>query len=123
MPHRAFEAADEVSEMKLFESDLDASPGSVAIDGQLSRADRLFAALDAIWMDDPAGGWITEVLGIHASRSEWWVQIAAQANSRHTVLLHLSSSVTIDDTIKTLRWWSLQPVTNRSHLVTVLSRL
>ena len=108
--------------MKLFESDVDATPSSVAVDGQLAPTDRLFAALDAIWIDDPTGDWITEVLGIHASRGEWWVQIAAQANSRHTVLLRLSGSVTIDDTIRTLRWWSLQPVTNRSQLVTVVPR-
>jgi hypothetical protein len=109
--------------MKLLESDVDATPSSIAADGQLAPTDRLFAALDAIWIDDPTGDWITEVLGIHTIRGEWWVQIAAQGNSRRSVLLHLSGSVTPDDTIATLRWWSLQPVASRSCLVTVVPRV
>jgi hypothetical protein len=50
-----------------------------------SRAHRLFAALDAIWIGDPTGDWITEVLGIHTIRGEWWMQIAAQGNSLRSV--------------------------------------
>jgi hypothetical protein len=109
--------------MKLFESDVDATPSSTAVCGQLALTNRLFAALDAIRIDDPGGDWITEVLGIHAIGGEWWVQIVAQGNSRCSVLLHLSGSVTADDTIATLRWWSLQSVTSRSGLVTVVPRL
>jgi hypothetical protein len=51
------------SVMKLFESDVDATPSSIAVDGQLALTDRLFAALDAIRIDRPRGDWITEVLG------------------------------------------------------------
>jgi len=109
--------------MKLSESDVAATPSSIAVDGQLTLTDRLFAALDAIRIDGPRGDWITEVLGIHTIRGEWWVQIVAQGNRRCSVLLHLPGSVTADDTINTLRWWSLQPVANRSPLVTVLPRL
>jgi hypothetical protein len=108
--------------MRLFGRDAGATPSSIAVDGQLSRADLLFAALDAIRIDDPTGDWITEVLGIHTIRGEWWVQIAEQENSGRSVLLVLSGSATIDDTIETLRWWSLQPVANRWRLVTVVPR-
>src|SRR5260221_12327548 len=110
------------TEMKLSESDVAATPSSIAVDGQLAPTDRLFAALDAIRIDGPRGDWITEVLGIHTIRGEWWVQIVAQGNSRCSVLLHLSGSVTADDTITTLRWWSLQPVASRSAPVTVVRR-
>jgi hypothetical protein len=106
--------------MKLFESGVDATPRSIAVDGRLSLSDRLFAALDTIRIEGPSGGWITEVLGIHTIHGERWVQIVARGNSRCSVLLRLSGAVTADDTIRTLRWWSLQPVASRSALVTVV---
>ncbi|HEV3063474.1 MAG TPA: hypothetical protein VGY48_34850 [Vicinamibacterales bacterium] len=83
--------------------DAEITPSSTAVDGDAARTDRLFMALDGIRIDDPAGGWITEVLGIHTIRGEWWVQIAAVGNGRRSVLLHFSGSVTTDDAIQTLR--------------------
>jgi hypothetical protein len=80
--------------MKLFESDVDGTPSSIAVDGQLALTDRLFAALDAIRIDGPRGDWITEVLGIHTIRGERWV-----------------------------RWWWRQEVASRSALVTVVPHL
>ena len=106
--------------MELCVSDVDTTPSSTAVNGQVALPARLFAALDGIWIDDPGGGWITEVLGIHTIHGERWVQIVARGNSRCSVLLRLSGSVTADDTIRTLRWWSLQPVASRSALVTVV---
>jgi hypothetical protein len=106
--------------MELFESDVDTRPSATAVNGQIELTERLFAALDGIRIDDPGGGWITEVLGIHAIRGEWWVQIAASGDDRRSVLLRLLGSVTIDDTIAALRWWSLQPLAKRSHPVTVV---
>ena len=108
--------------MELCVSDVDTTPSSPAVDGQVVLTARLFAALDGIRIDDPAGGWITEVLGIHTIRGEWWVQIAARGDSRRSVLLQLMGSVTTDDTVAALRWWSLQPLANRSRPVTVVPR-
>jgi hypothetical protein len=100
--------------------DVETIPSWAAVDGQLARTDHLFAALDGIRIEDPAGGWITEVLGIHTIGGDSWVQVAALGNRRRSVLLQLSGSVTTDETIETLRWWSLLPMANRSHLVTVV---
>lgn len=73
--------------MKPFRSDVVATPSSLGVDGQLALTDRLFAALDAIRIGGPRGDWITEVRGIHTIAGERWVQIAAQANARRTLLL------------------------------------
>jgi hypothetical protein len=108
--------------MELVVSDVDTTPSSAPVNGQVALTGRLFAALDGIRIDDPAGGWITEVLGIHTIRGEWWVQIAARGDYRRSVLLQLLGSVTPDDTVAALRWWSLQPLANRSRLVTVVPR-
>ena len=109
--------------MELCVSDVDTTPISPAVNGQVALTARLFAALDGIRIDDPAGGWITEVLGIHAIRGEWWVQIAARGDYRRSVLLQLLGLATTDDTVAALRWWSLQPFANRPRLVTVVPRL
>jgi hypothetical protein len=108
--------------MELLVSDVDTTPSSTAVNEQVATTARLFAKLDGILIDDPIGGWITEVLGIHTIRGARWVQIAAQGDDRHSVLLQLVGSVTTDDTIAALRWWSLQPPENRSRLVTVVPR-
>ena len=108
--------------MELCVSDVDSTPSSTAVNAQVVLTGRLFGALDGIRIDDPAGGWITEVLGIHTIRGERWVQIAARGDSRRSVLLQLLGSVTTDDTVAALRWWSLQPLANRSRLVTVVPR-
>ena len=108
--------------MELLVSDVDTTPSSTPVNGQVALTGRLFAALDGIRIDDPAGGWITNVLGIHTIRGAKWVQIAAQGDDRHSVLLQLVGWVTTDDTIAALRWWSLQPLANRSRLVTVVPR-
>ncbi len=79
--------------MELCVSDVDTTPSSPAVNGQVALTVRLFAALDGIRIDDPAGGWITEVLGIHTIRGEQQVQIAAQGYSRRSVLLQLLGSV------------------------------
>lgn len=108
--------------MELFVSDVDTAPSPLAVNRQIVVSGRLFAALDSIRIDDPDGGWITGVLGIHTIRGEWWVQIAARGDYRRSVLLQLLGSVTPDDTVAALRWWSLQPLANRSRLVTVVPR-
>ena len=109
--------------MELLVSDVDTTPSSTPVDGQVALTARLFAALDGIRIDDPAGGWwITEVLGIHTIRGEWWVQIAARGDYRRSVLVQLLGSATPDDTVAAIRWWSLQPLANRSRLVTVVPR-
>jgi hypothetical protein len=106
--------------MELCVSDGDTTARSTAVNGQLALTERLFAALDGIRIDDADGGWITEVLGIHTIRGAWWVQIAARGDYRRSVLLQLLGSVTADETVAALRWWSLQPLGNRSRPVTVV---
>jgi hypothetical protein len=54
--------------MALLVSDVDITPSSTAVNEPVASTARLFAALDGIRIDDPVGGWITEVLGIHAIR-------------------------------------------------------
>jgi hypothetical protein len=106
--------------MALLVSDVNITPSSTAVTEPVASTARLFAALDGIRIDDPVGGWITEVLGIHTIRGARWVQIAALGDYRRSVLLQLVGSVTTGDTIAALRWWSLQPLERRPRLVTVV---
>jgi transcriptional regulator with GAF, ATPase, and Fis domain len=46
--------------MELFVSDVDTTPSATAVNGPVALTGRLFAALDGIRVDPPAGGWISE---------------------------------------------------------------
>jgi hypothetical protein len=53
-------------------SDVDVTPSSTAANEPVASTARLLAVLDGIRIDDPVGGWITGVLGIHAIRGARW---------------------------------------------------
>jgi hypothetical protein len=100
-------------------SHVDAIPMSTVVAEQLALTERLFTALDGITINEPSGGWITEVVGIHVIRDEGWVEIRALGDDRRNVILQLRPSVTAGEAIAALRWWALQPLASRSRMVAV----
>jgi hypothetical protein len=65
-------------------------------------------------LGDPAAGGIVNPNAVERSEQ---ASIAARGDYRRSVLVHLLGSVTSDDTVAAIRWWSLQPLANRSRLV------
>jgi len=86
-----------------------------------TAADRLFDALDERWITPGPNGRLVEVLGIHATPEDAWVQIALVGESTQSVILHLPLSASIDQAIAALNAWCDTPTDHRPRLIHVTS--
>jgi hypothetical protein len=66
---------------------------------QLSRLDGLLVALDDQRIGEGPGSWRVEVLGVHESGGDLWVQIARNGAVNDTLVLHLLPWATARDAL------------------------
>ena len=90
---------------------------------QYESVDPLFAPLDHQSIPDGAGGWTTEVIGIHRSERDIWIQLGINDATDESVLMHLSLWATADDALTALQEWSARDVSRRTRVIEVMRHM
>jgi hypothetical protein len=85
--------------------------------------DPLFAELDQRHIPDGAGGWTTEVIGIHHDRRDTWIQIGTSDAHEDTFLLHLPPWAGTDDALAALCAWSTRDASRRPRVIEVMRHM
>jgi hypothetical protein len=81
--------------------------------------DPLFGDLDRRPIAAEEGQWVTQVVGIHRTSREAWVQIATSRDDDETVLLRFVPGAKTDTALKALETWSGMSLLQRPHIVDV----
>lgn len=68
-----------------------------------ARADWWFEALDDRRIDAGGESWRAQVLGIHGEGDDLWIQVARAGNVGHSIVLHITPVVTVEDVVRALR--------------------
>jgi hypothetical protein len=84
-----------------------------------AETDPLFGDLDRRPIADEDGCWMTQVVGIHRTSREAWVQIATSRGDEETVLLRLVTGAKPDTALRALEIWSGMSLGDRPHIVDV----
>jgi hypothetical protein len=97
------------------------SAGSTRPDeaGEVSPADRWFAALDQRYIGSGERRWVAQVLGVHRTPDGLWVQLAPNDDPGATIVLHLSAGTRIEDVLNALE--TQDQLDGRSHIIDLSS--
>ena len=86
--------------------------------GELTAADTLFSMLDGQLIRGRRGVWRTEVVGIHESDQDTWVQIGPARRPAEAVVIRLPPGLHADLALVAIRKWMDLPTEVRpGHIV------
>jgi hypothetical protein len=88
-------------------------------ESESSRAEQLFTELDGRTVGCGLDRWVLQVLGIHTSANDIWIQAAPAGDATRSLVLHFSARSSAEGALGALATWSSLPDDQRPRVIEV----